>query len=99
MKLHHLTEQARAGHIDELNLVSLEGGIYLLEVRVDGQVHLLSDEAGTTLQLRSVEQARQLLQGLPSVPFHLVHSCVHDEICGLPGAARESLRVPLAMTS
>jgi hypothetical protein len=34
MNLHQLNAEARAGHVDELNLIAIEGGDYLLEARV-----------------------------------------------------------------
>lgn len=34
MNLHQLNTEARAGHVDELNLIAIEGGDYLLEARV-----------------------------------------------------------------
>lgn len=99
MNLHELFVKAHAGHIDELNLISLEGGIYLLEVRLGGRPCPLLDEAGKTLHLRSVEHARDLLQDLPRLPFHLVHGVVHDEMCGLCDGTQDCLRVPISMSS
>ncbi|XLY89381.1 DUF6482 family protein [Ectopseudomonas mendocina] len=98
MNLHDLSSHAQAGRIDELNLISLEGGIYLLEARMDGRAHPILNEHGTTLNLRSVEHARDVLQEIPTLPFFLVHSSVHDEMCGMP-SADNSLRVPIAFRS
>ncbi|WAJ38732.1 DUF6482 family protein [Pseudomonas sp. GOM7] len=98
MKLNDLSTHAQAGRIGELNLISLEGGIYLLEARMDGHPHPIRDEQGSMLNLRSVEHARDLLQEMPVMPFFLVHSSVHDEMCGMP-SADNSLRVPIAFRS
>ncbi|ARS47973.1 MULTISPECIES: DUF6482 family protein [Pseudomonadaceae] len=98
MNLHDLSTHAQAGRIDELNLISLEGGIYLLEARMEGRAHPILDEQGSTLNLRSVEHARDVLQEMPTLPFFLVHSSVHDEMCGMP-SADNSLRVPIAIRS
>ncbi|VXD04987.1 conserved hypothetical protein [Pseudomonas sp. 8Z] len=98
MNLSDLAIHAQAGRIDELNLISLEGGIYLLEARMDGRAYPLHDEHGVTLNLRSVEHARDALQEMPTLPFFLVHSSVHDEMCGMP-TADNSLRVPIALRS
>ncbi|MGH8353142.1 MAG: DUF6482 family protein [Pseudomonas sp.] len=86
MNLHDLSSHARAGHIDELNLISLEGGnYYLLEARVEGRPFTLEDGHGHFLHLRSLEHARELLQPLPQLPpLHLVQAQVHDEMCGMP---------------
>ncbi|UUY10123.1 DUF6482 family protein [Pseudomonas sp. J452] len=99
MRLFDLLAHAQAGHVDELNLISLEGGIYVLEVRMDGQTLPVKDEHGKTLHLRSVEHARDVLRELPRLPFHLVHAEVHDEMCGMPPAASEPLRVPISMNN
>ncbi|WP_137887341.1 DUF6482 family protein [Pseudomonas sp. 2FE] len=86
MNLHDLSTHARAGHVDELNLISIEGGnYYLLEARVGGRPFTLKDGQGHILHLRSVEHARELLHPLPQLPaFHLVQAEVHDEMCGMP---------------
>jgi hypothetical protein len=94
-----LAVHLNAGSIDELNLISIEGGIYLLEARLQGAIKLLKGEGGKTLQLRSVEHARELLRELPAVPFHLVHAVVHDEMCGMPVDKRDALRVPISFHS
>ncbi|AJE21433.1 DUF6482 family protein [Azotobacter chroococcum] len=99
MNMQQLFDQARNGQVDELNLISLEGGIYLLEAHQAGQRRLLVDDAGATLHLRSVEHARDLLQGLPSVPFYLLHTVVHTEMCGLSDGPQQPLRVPIALQS
>jgi hypothetical protein len=99
MNLFELTHQARSGHIDALNLISIEGGIYLLEVNVGGQPQPLRDAHGHTLHLRSVEHARELLQELPPLPFYLVHAVVHDEMCGMQDGTQNTLRVPISMHS
>lgn len=98
MNLNDLSTHAQAGRIDELNLISLEGGIYLLEARMEGCAHPILTDQGSTLNLRSVEHARDVLQEMPALPFFLVHSSVHDEMCGMP-SADNSLRVPIAFRS
>ncbi len=99
MNLSDLSAHAHAGHVDELNLISLEGGIYVLEARMDGQSHSLSDKRGEVLHLRSVEHARELLHELPKVPFNLVHAVVHDEMCGMAQGAPDTVSVPLSLSS
>lgn len=99
MNLHDLSTQALAGRIDSLDLISLEGGIYVLEAHMDGRPHSLVDPQGRVCHLRSVEHARDLLQDVPLLPFHLVHQSPYDEMCGLAEGAREPLRVPIGMRS
>jgi len=99
MKLHDLSTHALAGRIEALDLISLEGGIYVLEAHMDGRPHALHDERGKVWHLRSVEHARDLLNELPEMPFHLVHQSPYDEMCGLSEGRREPLRVPIGMRS
>ncbi|MBT8769016.1 DUF6482 family protein [Pseudomonas boanensis] len=96
MNLQDLSSHARAGHIEKLNLISLEGGIYLLEARIDGRNHALDDGHGHVVQLRSVEHAREVLHQFPKLPFHLVHDVVHDEMCGLEAGGQDQVSVPLS---
>ncbi|MBV6288066.1 DUF6482 family protein [Pseudomonas aegrilactucae] len=97
MNLQQLTELAQAGQIDELRLVSLEGGIYVLQARRGATVHGVLDEQGAGLRVRSTSHARQLLHGLPAVPCVLVQKVVHDEMCGLAPAAEEPLKIPFTL--
>jgi len=95
MNLHELNIQARAGHVDELNLIAIEGGDYLLEARCHGRAHPLTDARGGRIKVHSVPEAQLLLVGLPTMRSHLVHWSVQDEMCGL-GDVGEDLKVPLS---
>lgn len=97
MNLPQLLQHAHNGQVDELNLISIEGGIYLLEIRQGDRAQLLRDERGQTLRLRSVEHARDLLQELPPLPVHLIHAVVHEEMCGFPAGPQQRLRVPISL--
>ena len=99
MNLPQLLVHAQQGQVEELNLIAIEGGIYLLEIRLGGQPQLLRDARGQTLRLRSVEHARDLLQELPPLPFHLIHAVVQEEMCGLPAGPPQRLRVPISLAS
>lgn len=99
MNLSDLARHANAGRIDALELISLEGGIYILDIYLQGQRHALVDERGSVCHLRSVEHARDLLRDLPELPFHLVQQTPYDEMCGLADGVREPLRVPIGMRS
>ena len=59
----------------------------------------MSDAHGQMFHLRSVEHARDLLKEMPAVPFYLVHAEVHDQMCGMPPAASEPLRVAISLNS
>lgn len=100
MNVQDIYEYASAGDLQGLELLSLEGGIYLLQAQIEGQVHAVRMTDGSMLRLRSVTQARELLQGLAeSVPFHLVHCDVHSEMCGSGQGAQEPLREPIPLAS
>ncbi|MBX9405250.1 hypothetical protein K5E40_06120 [Pseudomonas baetica] len=99
MNLQELNVYAIANKVDELNLISMEGGIYLLEARMHGAAYPLSDLKGNLLTLRSVEHARDVLHNFPVLPFNLVHTSVHDEMCGLGASGEESLKLPIAWRS
>ncbi|WP_047533468.1 DUF6482 family protein [Pseudomonas sp. 11/12A] len=94
MNLQELNAYAVAGKVDELNLISMEGGIYLLEARMHGAAYPLSDARGQMFHVRSVEHAREVLHSFPKLNFNLVHTLVHDEMCGL-GDVEEHLKVPI----
>ncbi|MCP8463892.1 DUF6482 family protein [Pseudomonas sp. ZM23] len=83
MNLQELTNRSLAGDIDEINLVSMEGDIYVLEARMGNRYYPVQDVLGHVLSVRSVAHARELLHALPAVPFHLVHAVVHDEMVGM----------------
>ncbi|MBB4865179.1 hypothetical protein HNP46_004059 [Pseudomonas nitritireducens] len=83
MNLQELTNRSLAGDIDEINLVSLEGDIYVLEARMGDRFYPVHDVGGQVVSVRSVNHAREVLRALPPLPFHLVHAVVHDEMCGM----------------
>lgn len=83
MNLEELTNRSLAGDIDEINLVSLEGDIYVLEARMGGRFYPVQDVMGHVLSVRSIEHAREVLHAVPTVPFRLVHAVVHDEMVGM----------------
>ncbi|KTC44068.1 DUF6482 family protein [Pseudomonas sp. L5B5] len=97
MNLQEMNAYAIAGKVDELNLISLEGGIYLLEARMHGAAYPLSDTHGQVFPLRSVEHAREVLEAFPELPFNLIHTSVHDEMCGLSANGEDSLKVPITL--
>ncbi|VVP18919.1 DUF6482 family protein [Pseudomonas fluorescens] len=99
MNLQELNAYAVAGKVDELNLISMEGGIYLLEARMHGAAYPLSDTRGQMMHLRSVEHAREVLGSFPELPFNIVHTSVHDEMCGFSASAEETLKVPISFRS
>ena len=99
MNLHELNIQARAGRVEELNLIAIEGGDYLLEARCHGRAHPLTHARGGRIRVHSVMEAQHLLVGLPALPANLVHWSVQDEMCGMADVAEEDLRLPVSTRS
>lgn len=97
MNLRQLAVLAGQGHIDELNLVSLEGGFYVLQARMGQKAHSLVDDQGQGVRLHSISQVRELLQALPPLPCVLIQSVVHDEACRAGEQGVEPLRIPIGM--
>ncbi|SDB61824.1 DUF6482 family protein [Pseudomonas sp. NFACC13-1] len=95
MTLQDLTDLAVDGRIHELELLSLEGGLYVLLARMDSGWHRLLDESGKTLPVRSTTHLRELLRFVPRLPCMLVQQVVHDEMCGQREGVVEPLRIPL----
>ena len=92
-----LTRHVKAGEIQELNLVSVEGGSYVLHALKGGQSLPVEDPHGKPLHLASVEEARKVLSGVPDARLFLVQAVAHDEMVGQDGVKAEASRqeVPL----
>ncbi|MGA8133614.1 MULTISPECIES: DUF6482 family protein [Pseudomonas] len=99
MNLQTLSEWAAEGRVQELELLSLEGGFYLLRARLEQGMRTLLDARGEVLRLRSMSHVRELLRELPSLPCVLVQHVVHDEMCGMRDGPIEPLRLPFSLTS
>ncbi|MDB6442525.1 MULTISPECIES: DUF6482 family protein [Pseudomonas] len=99
MNLNNLAERVTAGEVQELELLSLEGGFYILRALTGTGPITLSDAQGQPLRLRSTTELRQLLADMPAVPCMLVQQVVHDEMCGLRDGPVAPLRVPVSLTT
>lgn len=99
MNLHQLTAHAQAGRIEQIELIAIEGGVYLLKAQMHGTQQLLLDDHAAPLRLASIDKAREALAPAlaeaPELPFFLVQASAYDEMCGLPGGQREPLRIAL----
>ncbi|WP_268796690.1 DUF6482 family protein [Pseudomonas huanghezhanensis] len=82
MDLNKLTQHIKAGEIEDLNLMSIEGGSYVLHARMNGKSHPISSANGQVLHVASVNEARKCLAGVPEVPLFIVHPVVYDEMVG-----------------
>jgi hypothetical protein len=63
MDLDQLSKHIKAGEIEELDLVSIEGGSYVIHARMNGQSHAVSSPKGGVLHVASVDEARKCLSG------------------------------------
>lgn len=103
MTLHDLIKLATDGQIRELELLSLEGGFYIVRAQLSDGVHTLVDGRGKSLHLRSATHLRDLLRDVPAsapaVPCVLVQHVVHDEMCGARQGPIEPLRLPISLVS
>ncbi|OPA95381.1 metal ABC transporter ATPase [Pseudomonas fluorescens] len=99
MNLQTLSELAEKGEIQELQLLSLEGGFYIARVKLEHGEKTLLDDNGKTLRLRSSTHLRDLLQHVPAFPCVLVQQCVHDEMCGVRDGAIGALRIPFSLVA
>ncbi|MBA1242413.1 DUF6482 family protein [Pseudomonas japonica] len=97
MKVEDLASKVKAGHIQELRLVSVEGGSYTLHALVEGTSQRVLNAQGETLHVASVDQARKLLVNVPdTVPLYLVQPAVYDEMVGQDSGPTDSReQIPL----
>ncbi len=98
MNLQTLTEHAVNSEIRELELLSLEGGFYLVRIRLDDGLFTLFDDRAKPMHLRSITQLRDLLQTVRAFPCVLVQKCAHDEMCGRDTGSVEEMRIPFSLT-
>ncbi|MFI8372590.1 DUF6482 family protein [Pseudomonas helleri] len=98
MNLQTLTEHAVNSEIRELELLSLEGGFYLVRIRLDDGLFTLFDDRAKPMHLRSITQLRDLLQTVRAFPCVLVQQCAHDEMCGRDTGSVEEMRIPFSLT-
>jgi len=99
MNLNALTQRVTAGEVRELELLSLEGGFYILRALTGAGPVTLIDDHGQPVRLRSTTELRHLLADLPPVPCMLVQQVVHDEMCGQRDGPIAPLRVPVTLTT
>lgn len=78
-------------------MVSLEGGIYVVQACLDSGRQPIRDAQGQVLHLRSTTEVRERLAECAALPCELIQQCAHDEMCGPRSAAVAPLRVPLSL--
>ena len=97
MNLEQLKQLATAGTVNELELLSLEGGFCVLRALTADGPQTFSDAQGQAVRLRSMTEVRELLADVPPVPCMLVQHVVHDEMCGQRDGPLAPLRVPVTL--
>ena len=97
MTLQDLLEAAAAGQVEGIEVVSLEGGFYVVQARLASGLRPLRDPLGQVLHLRSTTQVRAMLAELAPIPCELVQHCAHDEMCASRESSVQPLRVSLCL--
>jgi len=94
MNVKELNQQVKAGAVKEVNLVSMEGGSYVIHALVEGTSVPLADDKGATLHVASVEEARRILDGVKEVRLFIAQPAVYEEMVGqevTPTDSREEI--------
>jgi hypothetical protein len=99
MDLKKLTTHVKAGDIQEIQLVTMEGGSYVIQAVMHGKSHPVKDGHGDTFHVASVDEARKYLAGVPEVPLYLVHPTVYDEMVGQADSDAVPTREPIPFRS
>jgi butyrate kinase len=99
MDLDQLSKHIKAGEIEELDLVSIEGGSYVIHARMNGQSHAVSSPKGGVLHVASVDEARKCLSSMKEVPLFIVHPVVYDEMVGHAESDKTVSRQPIPFRS
>ncbi|SEP97005.1 MULTISPECIES: DUF6482 family protein [Pseudomonas] len=95
MRLEELKALAQAGRIQELNLLSLEGGFYILDILGVETRSCLQENDGKTMHLRSPGHAQHVLREIPELPFYLVQYSPYDEMVGAAPRSEAPLKTRL----
>lgn len=95
MELSKLADHVKKGEIEEVHLVAMEGGSYVMHAIKNGKSHPLINAKGSTLHIASLEEARKNLKGVPEVPLFLIQPAVYDEMVGLGSTDRQPHREPI----
>ncbi len=99
MDLSKLDSHVKAGDVEAINLVAMEGGSFVMQVVVAGKSQPVVNAKGETLHVASIEEARKNLAGVREVPFFLVQPAVHEEMVGLAETSRQPNREPIPFRS
>jgi hypothetical protein len=79
--------------IDRLEILSLEGQLYMARVHRGSDVRILSNAEGKTLLMKSAWQIQDRFGSLTIARTEVVHDCAYDQMVGMAPAADEPMRV------
>ncbi len=83
-----------AARVDNAEIRSLEGQFYMIQVVLDGQRLVVSDDRHETLLLPSIPAANELLDEAGIRSRELVHDSPYNEMVGLDDTGIDPLRIP-----
>jgi len=96
MNVKELNQQVKAGAVTEVNLVSMEGGSYVIHALVEGTSVPVANDKGATLHVASVEEARRILDDVKDVRLFIAQPAVYEEMVGQAVTATDSReQIPL----
>lgn len=101
MRTDELLQKLRAGHVDEIVIESMEGGIYLLRPGVEGVSQVLVDEHGRPIRYRSLSAAKTHLRemgGTNNLPLYLRQCIAHNEMTGFNNDTPDD-RMPITLSN
>ncbi|MBD8595560.1 cation transporter [Pseudomonas sp. CFBP 8758] len=99
MNIDKLSSHVNNGEVSEVNLVSMEGGSYVLHAILEGVSQPVADAKGATLHVASVEEARKVLSGVADIKLFLVQGNAHDEMIGNPEGGHQVMREEIPLRS
>lgn len=95
MELSKLDSEIKANTVEEIHLVAMEGGSYVMHAVGRGTSSPVINAKGSTLHVASIEEARKNLTGVREVPLFLVQPAVYDEMVGLASTEKQDNREPI----
>ncbi|MEO1830167.1 MAG: DUF6482 family protein [Pseudomonas sp.] len=102
MTLAELVSRANEGQVHALEVLSLQGGRYMLRAQLADGCQTVQDRRGKRYCLRSTSEVRALLGQCPvlqALPCALVQYVAHDEACAARSGPVEPLRLPLRVAA
>ena len=99
MNIDKLSSHVNNGEIHEVNLVSMEGGSYVLHAILEGVSQPVASDNGATIHVASVEEARKVLAGVADIKLFLVQGNAHDEMIGNPEEGNHIMREEIPLRS